>query len=348
MTAPLSDDSLNRLRKLIDLPELEGTKYEFVRKLGEGGMASVYLARDRELDRLVAIKVVALAESGPALTQRLTREAQIVARLEHPGIIPIHDFGFLTDGRAFYVMKYVEGVTLEDFVAQNHNRADLLRVFQKVCDAISFAHSRGVIHRDLKPANIMIGEFGEALVMDWGISAVIRSDATEPTSAGTSRDKTPESTAHGTILGTPAFMSPEQAHGDVSAIDYRTDIYSLGALHYFVLTGRSPFTGDSAESIRLAVVAGNLVEPRQLNHDTPKALNAICLKSMSKQPDNRYQSCSDLSQDLTNFLDHLPVSAYKENLLEQITRWITKNKVIVLIVIGYMLVRFLIYLRTSL
>lgn len=345
---PLSDDNLNHLRKLIDLPELDGTKYEFVRKLGAGGMASVYLARDRDLDRFVAIKVVSLAESGTALTQRLTREAQIVARLEHPGIVPIHDFGCLADGRAFYVMKYVEGVTLEEFVSQNHNRADLLRVFQKICDAISFAHSRGVIHRDLKPANIMIGGFGEALVMDWGISAVIRSDVPAAISAAPTSDDSPEDTADGTILGTPAYMSPEQARGKVSAIDYRTDIYSLGALLYFTLTRKAPFIGDSAESIRLAVVAGNFVEPRQLSHDLPKALNAICLKSMSQSPKNRYQSCNQLVQDVTNFLDHLPVSAYKENLFEQVSRWIIRNKVIVLIVIGYMLVRFLIYLRTSL
>ncbi len=348
MTAPLSDDNLNHLRKLIDLPELEGTKYEFVRKLGAGGMATVYLARDRDLDRLVAIKVVALAESGPALTQRLTREAQIVARLEHPGIVPIHDFGFLADSRAFYVMKYVEGVTLEEFVTQNHNRADSLRVFQKVCDAISFAHSRGVIHRDLKPANIMIGGFGEALVMDWGISVVSRSVASQAMSATSTSDNTPENTAHGTILGTPAYMSPEQARGELSAIDYRTDIYSLGALLYFTLTRKAPFIGDSAESIRLAVAAGSFIEPRQLDRNLPKALNAICLKSMSQNPDNRYQSCSQLAQDVTNFLDHLPVSAYKENIFEQVSRWIIRNKVIVLIVIGYMLVRFLIYLRTSL
>ena len=242
----------------------------------------------------------------------------------------------------------LKAVTLEEFVTQNHNRADSLRVFQKVCDAISFAHSRGVIHRDLKPANIMIGAFGEALVMDWGISAMLNSDLPEPTTILAFKDGPSDSTAHGTILGTPAYMSPEQARGELSAIDYRTDIYSLGALLYFILTGKSPFLGDSAESIRLAVVTGNFIEPRQRNRSLPKALNAICLKSMSQNPDNRYQSCSELSQDLTNFLDHLPVSAYKENLLEQITRWITKNKVIVLIVIGYMLVRFLIYLRTNL
>lgn len=345
---PLSDDNLNHLRKLIGLPGLEDTKYEFVRNLGSGGMASVYLARDRELDRLVAVKVVALTASGPALTQRLTREAQIVARLEHPGIVPIHDFGTLSDGRAFYVMKYVEGVTLEEFVTQNRNRADLLRVFQKVCDAISFAHSRGVIHRDLKPANIMIGGFGEALVMDWGISAIISSDSSDASSVTSTGDNSLETTDFGTILGTPAYMSPEQARGDVSQVDYRTDIYSLGAVLYFILTGKAPFLGDSAETIRLAVISGDFIEPRQLNQDIPKSLNAICLKSMSIQPGCRYQSCSELSQDLTNFLDHLPVSAYKENLFERVTRWITKNKLIVLIVIGYMLVRFLIYLRTNL
>ena len=343
----LSDDNLNHLRRLIDQPDFEGTKYEFIRKLGSGGMASVFLARDCQLDRLVAVKVVSLAESSTTLITRLTREAQIVARLEHPGIVPIHDFGTLPDGRAYYVMKYVEGVTLEEFVAQNTNRADLLRIFQKVCDAISFAHSRGVIHRDLKPANIMIGEFGAVLVMDWGIAALLRNEPIAQSSSSTTMGTNSEITAHGTILGTPAYMSPEQARGDNVSIDHRTDIYSLGALLYFILTGKAPFAGNSAESIRLAVLSGDFTAPRQFNRDVPKALNAICLKSMSLTPESRYHASSHLSQEITNFLDHLPVSAYRENPIEQVTRWIIRNKVIVLIVIGYMLVRFLIYLRAS-
>lgn len=343
----LSDDSLNHLRSLIDQPELENTKYEFIRKLGSGGMATVFLARDRQLDRLVAVKVVSLAESRQELMQRLTREAQIVAHLEHPGIVPIHDYGVLPDGRAFYVMKYVQGVTLEEFIVQNHNQADLLRIFQKVCDAISFAHSRGIVHRDLKPANVMIGEFGEVLVMDWGIAAVLDKKSTEVAVSMPTSTTDSETTAHGTILGTPAYMSPEQARGDIVLIDHRTDIYSLGAILHFLLTGKSPFSGDSAESIRLAVISGQFIAPRQINRSVSKELNAICLTAMSLDPDSRYQTGSELSQEITSFIDHLPVSAYKENLFEKVARWITRNKVIVLIVIGYMLVRFLIYLRAN-
>ncbi|MGB5105948.1 MAG: serine/threonine-protein kinase [Candidatus Zixiibacteriota bacterium] len=347
MTVPLSDDNLKRLRQVFDLPELSGTPYELVRKLGSGGMAEVYLARDRELARLVAVKVLSLAEDNSASALRMTREARIVARLEHPGIVPIHDFGVLPDGRAFYVMKYVEGATLENYADQNHNLTDLLRVFLKVCDTIAFAHARGVFHRDLKPANIMIGSFGEALVMDWGI-ALVREDV-DPRLHESAVDAgaTTRDTAHGTILGTPAYMSPEQARGDVAAISVKSDIYSLGALLYYMLTREAPYSGESSEAIRMNVIAGTLVEPREKNSSIARPLNAICLKAMRVDPEQRYSNCAALADDIKNFLDQLPVSAYRENILERLLRFIGKNRVIVFMIVGYMLIRLLFFLRSG-
>lgn len=345
MTTPLSDDNLKHLRQIIDLPDLTGTQYELIRKLGSGGMAEVYLARDHELQRQVAVKVISLAEDTPGAAQRMTREARIVARLEHPGIVPIHDVGILADGRAFYVMKYVEGSTLEDYLNQNHSLTDLLRIILKVCDTIAFAHAHGVIHRDLKPANIMVGSFGEALVMDWGIAAV--RNEPEPDSSLVAEDSAAPSTAHGTILGTPAYMSPEQARGEVAAISERSDIYSLGALLYYLLTHEPPFSGDSPQSIRDQVISGRFAEPRSKNKTIARPLNAICLKAMRRDAGERYQSCSEFADDIKRYLDQLPVSAYRENVFEQLFRWVARNKIIVLMIAGYMLIRFLIFLRVG-
>ncbi len=347
MTQPLSDDNLRHLRILMDQPDLGSTKYELVRKLGSGGMASVFLVRDRELDRQVALKVVTLAEKNVEFTERMVREAKIVARLEHPNIVPIHDVGVLADDRTYYVMKYVEGVTLENFVLQGHNRNDLLRIFQKVCDALAFAHSIGIIHRDLKPTNIMIGSFGEALVMDWGIAAVIKGPDSEIKPIASDSAHSELTTSHGTILGTAAYMSPEQAGGEIEQVDVRSDIYSLGAVLYFMLNAKEPRAGNSADAYQQGQTGESLVALRRTEPGIPKSLNAICLKAMAFRPSGRYQSCSELAADVSRFLDQLPVTAYRENVFERLARWANRNKIILLIVAGYILVRFLIFLRAG-
>jgi serine/threonine protein kinase len=169
----LSDDKLNYLRTVVVNPDFSSTKYTFVKELGRGGMGTVYLAEDRELNRLVAIKVVNTPEVTEDLRNRVVREAQIIARLEHPGIVPVHDVGLLPDGRVFYAMKFVRGSRLDEYAAQTSSVRDRLRKFQAVCDAVAFAHAHGVIHRDLKPQNIMIGSFGEVLVLDWGVAKIL-------------------------------------------------------------------------------------------------------------------------------------------------------------------------------
>jgi serine/threonine protein kinase len=194
----LTDSVLDHLRRVAGLPDLSGTRYNLEEEIGRGGMGVVYRAHDRELDRPVALKVVEPAMAG---------EARLIARLEHPAIVPIYETGVLPDGRIFYAMKLVTGTRLDRFAAGDASLAERLRVIRRIGEAVAFAHSRGSVHRDLKPPNIMLGEFGEVYVMDWGIEAV---------------------------AGTPAFRAPE------SQLDSRSDIYSLGALLRFALPDQHP------------------------------------------------------------------------------------------------------------
>ncbi len=194
----VSDSVLAHLRRVAALPDLTGTRYELESEIGRGGMGVVYAARDRELDRRVALKVFDSALAG---------EAQLIARLEHPAIVPVYEAGALPDGRAFYAMKLVGGARLDQYLAGPHSLAERLRVVRRVGEALAFAHSRGAIHRDLKPQNVMVGEFGEVYVMDWGVEAV---------------------------AGTPAFRAPE------ARLDRLSDVYSLGALLRFALSESAP------------------------------------------------------------------------------------------------------------
>jgi len=309
----LSDDKLDHLRSIVS------TRYAFVKELGRGGMGTVYLAEDRELDRLVAIKVVNTSEVTGGLRDRMIREAQIIARLEHPGIVPVHDVGTLPDGRIFYAMKFVRGSRLDEYAAQGASLRDRLRKFQAVCDAVAFAHAHGVIHRDLKPQNIMIGSFGEVLVLDWGVAKItkpqIDADFRESIRENP-RQPAAYNTSDGTVIGTRDYMSPEQARGEIDHLDERADVYSLGAVLKFLLT----------------------------DHKVSKPANAICLKAMAAEPENRYASAFELSADIGRLLDAEPVSAYRESALEKAGRWVSKNRFFVLLVLAYLLMRiFLIF-----
>jgi len=201
----ISEPALDRLSAMFQGPDVSGTRYTLISVLGRGGMGVVYLARDTVLDREVALKIVERPQDE-------ANEARILARLEHPGIVPVHDFGELPDGRLFYAMKRVRGDRLDRWMTSGRELTERLHVFLRVCDAVAFAHAQGVIHRDLKPENVMIGEFGEVLVLDWGVATRVQ-------------------IAEGSlqIVGTPNYMAPEQARGD-AGIDHRADIFSLGAM----------------------------------------------------------------------------------------------------------------------
>jgi serine/threonine protein kinase len=209
----LSDAAVAHLRRVADWPELPGDRYEVLEPIGQGGMGTVFRARDRLLDRDVALKVLRPELSGPDAVVRLDHEARVLARLDHPGVVPIHDVGTLPDGRIYYLMKLVRGEALDASVRGTSLQARL-RLLLRICDTVAFANAHGVVHRDLKPANIMVGAFGEVLVLDWGIAKVGDADPAEP----------------GAVLGTPGFMAPEQAAGAGHLVDQRSDVYALGAI----------------------------------------------------------------------------------------------------------------------
>ena len=313
----LSDDKLNHLRTIVNDPDFSSTKYTFVKELGRGGMGAVCLAEDRELNRLVAVKVLNTPNITDDLRRRMIREAQIIAGLEHPGIVPVHDVGTLPDGRIFYAMKFVRGLRLDEYAAQGASLRDRLRKFQAVCDAVAFAHAHGVIHRDLKPQNIMIGSFGEVLVLDWGV-AKTRSDFNHSISKNPCQSVATQ-TLDGTVIGTRDYMPPEQARGEIDQVDERADVFSLGAVLKFLLADKAT-----------------------------KAAKAIYLKAMADSPDSRYASAAELSADIGRLLDAEPVLAYRENVFEKVSRWVGKNRFLVLLILAYLLMRiFLIFTSRS-
>ena len=332
----LSDRALNRLRDGAELPDLAGTRYRLLGQIARGGMGVVYAAEDETLERRVALKVLEVPGSESELANRLLREARVLALLEHPGIVPVHDVGTLADGRVFYTMKFVEGQRLDQYIASVSSVPDRLRLFLRICEAVAFAHARGVLHRDIKPANVMVGPFGEVLVMDWGLAKILAaakspgptSDAdltifqpnAKPVSADNSTEVT-KVTGHGTVMGTPGYMSPEQARGDVDSLDARSDIFSLGALLSFLLTSK-PADGSPAPAPRL---------------DRPLA--AICAKATASSPAGRYDSVSDLALDVSRYLDGLAVAAHRESLFEKSFRFYRRYRFFILLILAYLVMR---------
>lgn len=328
----ISNDAVARLREAVDLPDLGGTRYKIARRLGRGGMGTVYLVEDASLQRQVAMKVLDTAIESEEFSARLKREAQIVAMLEHPGIVPIHDVGVLPDGRLYYTMKYVQGNRLDEYITPAMSIAERLRLFQKICEPVAFAHSRRIIHRDLKPQNIMVGSFGEVLIMDWGVAKNLN-DGVLLTTMPLEADPDNLTTMHGTVVGTPAYMSPEQQRGESASVDKRSDVYSLGVILYFLLTGAPPKQA--------------LDSPRRTHPKIARPLEAVCLKSLATDPAERYNSVLAFSTDVTHFLDGEPVSAYKETLVERIDRWIARNRFLVFLILAYLLMRILLLIAAG-
>jgi serine/threonine protein kinase len=332
----LSDTVLAHLRAVADQPDLGDTRYEVREEIGRGGMGVVYLAQDTRLDRPVALKVLN-APAGEQASARLVREARVIAQLEHPGIVPVHDSGVLTDGRFYYAMKLVRGQRLDEPGAVPTELTERLLLFQKICDAIAFAHAHGVLHRDLKPQNIMLGPFGEVLVMDWGLAK--QAGAPQQPGAEVSAEHpsvadapdlaaAPAGTADGTILGTPGYMAPEQARGEVALIDERTDVYGLGAILYYLLAGEAPARRLVPEALRL-------------DGSVPRPLAAICRKALAPDRALRYAAVSELAADIANFLAKRAVTAYPEGPLGTARRLVWKYKWVLSVIAAYLVIRIL-------
>ncbi|MBN1855191.1 MAG: serine/threonine protein kinase [Pirellulales bacterium] len=326
---------------------LARTRLQILRKHAEGGLGQVAIALDRELSREIAFKEIQPKYANiMEARSRFVREAQITGGLEHPGIVPVYGIGQYEDGRPFYVMRFIQGNSLHEAIQEFHD-ADkhgrdpgerrlalqkLLGRFLDVCHAMGYAHSRGILHRDLKPGNIMLGEYGETLVVDWGLAKSVGQQE-----EGSERDMLPflpkssgidQETRHGSAIGTPAFMSPEQAAGNVSELGLATDVYALGATLYTILTGQPPIEQTDNDLMLAKVIAGDFLRPREVNRAIPKPLEAVCLKAMANDPANRYASAVALANDVEHYLADERVTAYRESWIERTARWGRRYKTI--------------------
>jgi len=322
----LSDAAIRRLQEAADAPDLSGTKYVALDRIAQGGMGTVYRVRDRELGRDVALKVIRLPEASPDIAARMLREARTLARLEHPGIVPVHDVGRLSDGRVFYAMKLVRGAPLDRLPTST--LADRLRIVERICEAVAFAHAHGVIHRDLKPQNVMVGPFGEVLVMDWGVAKLVGdvSSLGSLEGGGEVADLVVEAgaptTGHGVVLGTPGYMAPEQAAGDPALVDTRADVYALGAILRDLSHGAIADPG-----------------PKSRRATPARPLEAIIQRAMAAEPRERYQDVMALARDVAAFRAGEPVSAYRENLFERARRFTVRYSTPILLVLAYLVMR---------
>ncbi len=344
----------------------DGQRFHVLRPHAKGGLGAVFVALDSELHREVAFKqILDQHADDPASRQRFLIEAEITGGLEHPGVVPVYGLGTDSRGRPYYAMRFIKGDSLKEAIAHFHgepghagaggSRADqpgrlgagsrkktksahasplalrqLLRRFIDVCNAVDYAHSRGVIHRDLKPSNIIVGKYGETLVVDWGLAKVIGrpesavgEQTLAPSASGSSE------TLPGSALGTPAYMSPEQARGELSLLGAPSDVYSLGATLYCLLTGKPPFANSDVGLVLKAVQDGRFQPPSHHIPDLDKALEAVCLKAMSTNVEDRYKRAKALADDLEGWMADEPVTAFAEPFTSRARRWGRRNRTVV-------------------
>jgi serine/threonine protein kinase/Flp pilus assembly protein TadD len=320
----------------------EGQRFRILRPHARGGLGAVFVALDSELHREVALKqILENHADDPPSRDRFVAEAEITGGLEHPGVVPVYGLGTYDSGRPYYAMRFIKGDSLKEAIKHFHadkaSKNDfrqhslelrkLLRRFLDVCNAIDYAHSRGVIHRDIKPANIILGKHGETLVVDWGLAKVVGrvdpsgGEQTIAPSSGGSSDTVP-----GSVLGTPAYMSSEQASGDLDQVGPLSDVYSLGATLYCLLTGKPPFAGDDIGEILRKVRTGNFLAPREVNPTLDKALEAICTKAMATGPADRYATCRALAEDIERWMADETVAAYHDPWMRTLSRWLTRHR----------------------
>jgi serine/threonine-protein kinase len=318
-------------------------RYRAVRRHARGALGEVFVAHDEELNREVALKEIQEQYADSAESRaRFVLEAEITGSLEHPGVVPVYSLGTHPNGRPFYAMRFIKGESLYEAIGRFHG-ADaaerdpseralslrgLLGRFVAVCNAVAYAHARGVIHRDLKPSNIMLGPYGETLVVDWGLAKAFNQPMT-PDSVELPIHPQSSASTHATMLGqavgTPAYMPPEQAAGRVDQVGPASDIYSLGATLYNLVVGQPAFHGSASEVLR-QVTNHDFPPPRRANPRVPAALEAVILKAMAFHPENRYASVHELAGEIERWLADEPVLAYRESLAERAGRWMRRHR----------------------
>jgi serine/threonine protein kinase/formylglycine-generating enzyme required for sulfatase activity len=361
-TDPRMLEWIDRIRRKLTDPERPIKRYERGPELARGGMGRVLRVRASDLNRRIAMKVLSRRDPRVGLSseeldddpRRFTRfieEAQITAQLDHPGVVPVHDIGLDAEGRLYFTMKLVDGRTLAEVIDLS-TRGDVhwstIRVLQSirdVCNAMAYAHDKGVVHRDLKPSNIMVGRYGETFVMDWGLARLVpsASDSEPVTPYPIAKPEAPRSETEdedgrasqlsldGAVVGTPAYMSPEQAAGKSEAVGRATDIYAVGAILYHLLVGRMPYVGEgeSTDAITLLerVTHGALVPLERAAPKAPPELVAICQKAMARDAAERYSSMAHLAADLQAFLEGRVVAAYEAGPLAEARKWVGRNRI---------------------
>lgn len=365
--APLQESSggvITWSTKDAPAPDSVDRRYEFQAEIGKGGLGRVWVAWDKHMNRRVAVKeMLPSALPFPSLVGRFCLEAQITGRLEHPGVVPVYDFGVRPSGEPYYVMKWVRGKTLADWITRYHDypvespersllRLDLVRFYVAVCDAIGYAHARGVLHRDLKPKNILVGDFGEVVIIDWGLARLrpplptpsqearaLPADDPGSGSAGAGsggasgsfggsggagiRSSAPKTAW---ILGSPVYMAPEQARGDAAAIDERSEVYTLGVILYEMLAGRPPILAAGAKAVLQKIQEGKIEPPKSIASDVPAPLESICLKALKLSPADRYASVLELAEDVLRWQAGERVLAHREGISERVYRWYRRHR----------------------
>jgi serine/threonine-protein kinase len=319
-----------------------GARYHRLRQHAKGGLGEVFVALDQELNREVALKEIQEQFADrPDARARFLREAEVTASLEHSGVVPVYGLGAYPNGRPYYAMRFIRGESLQDAIRRFHQADDnpardpgerslalreLLGRFVAVCNAVAYAHSRGVLNRDLKPANAMLGEYGETLVVDWGLAKLLDQPNSEaPVAEQPVRVSSDSATALGQVVGTYAFMPPEQAEGRLDQLGPRSDVFALGATLYSLLTGEAPSSGPDALT---QARRGEVVPARQRKRSVPAALEAVCAKAMAKNPEDRYPTARALAEEVQRWLGGEPVTAWPEPLAVKTGRWVRKHRVL--------------------
>lgn len=318
-------------------------RYRVVRELGRGGMGVVLLAEDTEFNRLVAIKLLLPGRTSAEGIARFVREAKVTGQLEHPSIMPVHELLQLDDGTWAMVMKFVEGESLRDRLTAHakgkpfplHEKLEIMR---RVCDAVGYMHSRGFLHRDIKPDNILVGRHGEVVVADLGIARRMDDDEEQPEQADVSAldlqelHRKPQRTLDGKILGTPAYMSPEQASGRISELGPETDVFAIGAVLYALLTHTPPYTGRDAMTVLRAAQQGEFLAPSRRIATSKRPLpaistdlEAVVLKAMEHDAHHRYANALQLGDDLARVANNELVTARRYGVLARAGKWVQRN-----------------------